>query len=109
MNSLADGLPPEIARQIHPDWRKSEEAYWAARDRLLGAYGNQWVGRADGQVVASGTRPVVVFHAAHQSAEHPFVTCVGREDEPMRMRKISFAYDTNYPGEALPATRSRRA
>ena len=36
MKSLADGLPPEIARQIHPDWRKNEAAYWAARDQLLG-------------------------------------------------------------------------
>jgi hypothetical protein len=24
MQSLADNLPPEIARQIHPDWRKNE-------------------------------------------------------------------------------------
>ena len=28
MNSLADGLPPQIARQVHPDWRKNEAAYW---------------------------------------------------------------------------------
>jgi len=24
MKSLADGLPPDIARQIHPEWRKNE-------------------------------------------------------------------------------------
>ena len=29
MKSLADELPPEIARQIDPDWRKNEAAYWA--------------------------------------------------------------------------------
>src|SRR5207244_6780924 len=39
MKSLADALPPEIARQIHPDWRKNEAAYWAVRDQLLGRYG----------------------------------------------------------------------
>jgi hypothetical protein len=69
MNSLADGLPAEIARQIHPDWRKNEAAYWAVRDQLLGQYQGQWIGFADGVVVASGARPVVVFHAAHQAAE----------------------------------------
>jgi hypothetical protein len=35
MKSLADALPPEFARQIHPDWRKNEAAYWAVRDQLL--------------------------------------------------------------------------
>lgn len=106
MKSLADGLPPEIARQIHPDWRKNEEAYWAVRDRLLDQYQGQWVGFADGVVVACGTRPVVVFHDAHQAADHPYLICVGREDEPYRMRRAAFGYDTSYPGEALPIIRS---
>src|SRR5215211_6627041 len=94
MKSLADGLPPEIARRIHPDWRKNEAAYWAVRDQLLGQYQGQWIGFAGGAVVASGTRPVAVFHAAHQAAEHPYVICVGREEEPYRMRAAHFAYDT---------------
>ena len=106
MNSLADALPPEIAQQIHPDWRKNEAAYWAVRDQLLGQYHGQWIGFADGVVVASGTRPVVVFHAAHQAAEHPCIFCVGREDEPYRMRRANFAYDMTYPGEALPLIRA---
>lgn len=108
MKSLADGLPPDIARQIHPDWRKNEAAYWVVRDQLLGQYQGQWIGFADGKVVASGTRPVTVVHAAHQVAEHPFVTCVGREKEPYRMRRANFAYDTNYPGEPLPVIRRFR-
>ena len=102
MKSLADGLPPDIARQIHPDWRKNEAAYWAARDQIVQNYGGQWIGFADGKVVASGARPVVVFHAAHLAAAHPYVICVGHEDEPYRMRRVSFPYDRNYPGEALP-------
>ena len=106
MESLADGLPPDIARQIHPDWRRNEAAYWAVRDELLGRYKDQWIGFADGKVVASGARPVAVLRAARQLADHPFMTCVGREDEPYRMRRTSFAYDTNYPGEALPAIRA---
>src|SRR4051794_19070571 len=105
MRSLADGLPPELARQIHPDWRKNEAAYWAVRDQLLGQYQGQWIGFADGVVVASGTRPVVVLQAAHQAAQHPYVTCVGHEEEPCRMRRVHFPYDTSYPGEALPVIR----
>lgn len=38
MNSMADQLPPEIARQIHPDWHKNEATYWAMRDQLLSQY-----------------------------------------------------------------------
>src|SRR5438046_602732 len=102
MKSLADALPPEIARQIHPDWRKNEAAYWAVRDQLLSQHEGQWIGFADGAVIASGTSPVAVFHAAEASGRHPFVTCVGREDEPCRMRRASFPYDTAYPGEPLP-------
>src|SRR5437588_12766223 len=103
MKSLADELPPEIARQIHPDWRKNEAAYRAVRDRLLGQYQGQWIGFADGAVIASGTSPVAVFHAAEASGRHPFVTCVGREDEPTRMRRSRFPYDPSYPGEPLPS------
>jgi hypothetical protein len=102
MKSLADNLPPEIARGIHPDWRKNEAGYWAVRDQLLTQYQNQWIGFADGVVVASGTSPVTVFHAAEATGRHPFVTCVGHEDEPTRIRRVAFAYDTFYPREPLP-------
>jgi len=32
MKSLLDGLPPEVAQRIHPDWQRNETEYWAARD-----------------------------------------------------------------------------
>jgi hypothetical protein len=102
MKSIADQLPPEIARQIHPDRRKNEAAYWAVRDKLLDHYRGQWIGFADGMVIASGSSPVTVFHAAEASGRHPFFICVGREEEPCRIRRVTFPYDTGYPGEALP-------
>lgn len=102
MKSLADALPPEIARKINPEWRKNEAAYWDVRDRLLAQYQGQWVGFSDGAVIASGASPVAVFHAAEASGRNPFVTCVGRENEPCRMRRASFPYDGAYPGEPLP-------
>jgi hypothetical protein len=102
MKSLADALPPEIARQINPDWRKNEAAYWSVRDQLLSQYQGQWIGFADDTVIASGTSPVAVFHAAEASGRNPFVTCVGHENEPTRVRRVSFAYDGSYPGEPLP-------
>src|SRR5205807_1313834 len=86
MKSLADALPPEIARQIHPDWRKNEAAYWAVRDQLLSQYQGQWIGFADGAVIASGTSPVAVFHAAEATGRNPFVACVGHEDDPCRLQ-----------------------
>ena len=102
MRSIADGLPPDVARQIHPDWRKNEADYWAARDSLVAEYANQWIAFAEGAVIFSGSSPVEVFHRAQQSGKHPYVTCVGREDEPCRMRRTTFAYDQSYPSEALP-------
>jgi hypothetical protein len=102
MKSPADALPGEIARHISHEWRRNEAAYWAKRDQLLPQYVGQWIGFADGNVIASGTSPVAVFHAAEASARNPFVTCVGHEDEPTRMRRATFAYDSSYPGEPLP-------
>lgn len=64
MKSLADGLPSEVAQQIHPDWRKNEADYWAVRDQLLAQYQDQWIGVADGAIIASGDSPVAAFHAA---------------------------------------------
>ena len=102
MNSIIDQLPPEIARQLHPDRRKNEEGYWSVRDQLLAKYQAQWIGFADGRVIASGKSPVEVSHAAEATGLHPFVICVGKEDQPCRIRRASFAYDSTYLGEALP-------
>jgi len=102
MQSLIAGLPPEVARRIHPDWQKNEAEYWAHRDELLPKYRDQWIGFANGRVIAAGSSPVEVFHKAQESGEHPFVTCVGHEAAPSRMRRASFSYDTTYPGEPLP-------
>lgn len=104
MKSIVDQLPPEIARQIHPDRWKNEEGYWAVREQLLDQYRGQWVGFADGRVIASGTSPVTVFHEAEAPGLHPFFICVGREDEPCRIRRVMFPYDADYPGELLPVT-----
>jgi len=103
MKSIADQLPPEIAVQLHPERRKNEAAYWAARDQLLGQFRGQWIGFADGQVIAAGNSPVEVFHIAEASGRHPFFIRVGHEDEPSRIRRTAFPYDSSYPGEALPS------
>jgi len=102
MKTIADQLPPEIARQIHPDRRRNEDGYWAVRDQLRPQYEGQWIGFADGRVIAAGSSPVAVFHAAEDSGLHPFLICVGREDHPCRIRRSIFPYDAKYPGEALP-------
>ena len=99
MKSLLDGLPPEVAQRIHPDWQRNETEYWAVRDTLLPQYRDQWIAFANGRVLVSGTSAVEVLHAAQASGLHPFVTCVGREHEPSRMRRAVFAYDTTYPHE----------
>jgi hypothetical protein len=103
MKSLADGLPPDIARQIHPDWRKNESDYWAVRDQLLSQYQGQWIGFADGAVLVAASTPLEVFLGVHQSGRHTFVIRGGHEDEPWyRIRRASFTYDTAYPSAALP-------
>jgi hypothetical protein len=45
---------------------------------------------------------VAVLHAAEATGLHPFFICVGREEEPCRIRRASFSYDASYPGEPLP-------
>jgi predicted aspartyl protease len=101
MKSLADYLPPEFAVYVHPDWRKNEADYWAVRDKLLEQYQDQWIGFADGVVVASGKSAVRVLHGALDIASHAFVTCVGHEHEPDRIRRATFPYDTSVK-EPLP-------
>lgn len=107
MKSLADALPPEIAQQIHPDWRKNEADYWSLRDELLTQYQGQWIGFADGTVIATASAPLGVFLAVQDSARHPFVIRVGHEDEPWyHIRRSTFAYDAAYQPTPLPALRA---
>jgi len=89
MKSIADHLPPEIARQLHPERRRNEADYWANRNQLLEQYRDKWIGFADGRVIASGTSPVTVFHEAEATGLHPFFVCVGREEEPCRIRRVT--------------------
>jgi len=89
MKNISDLLPPEIARQVDPQRRKNEADYWAARDQLLPQSRDQWIGFADGKVVAWGSSPVTVFEAAEATRLHPFFVCVGREEEPTRIRRVS--------------------
>ena len=56
-------------------------------------------------MIASGNSPVTVFHAAEATGLHPFFICVGREEEPCRIRRVAFPYDASYTGEALPLIR----
>src|SRR5260370_31794858 len=90
MTSLADPLPPEIARQVHPDWRKNEAAYWAVRDQLLAQYQGQWIAFAGSKVIAARTRPVLGFHKPHEASQHPYILSVGREEEPYRLPRAGF-------------------
>ena len=102
MTGITDKLPPEVAQRVHPDWRRNERSYWAKRESLRQKYEGQWIGFADDAVIASGSSPVQVLHAAQRSGKHPFVTCVGCEDTPQRMRRSAYGYDDRYPGEPLP-------
>ena len=87
MESLADGLPPEIAARISPMWRAKERAYREVRDSLRSNYDGLWVAFADGQVIASGTRPVEVFQAGLRSGRRPYTTRVGAEGTSIAMRR----------------------
>lgn len=102
MNSLADRLPPEVAQAVHPAWRANEVEYWKQREAMLAAYKGQWIAFAGGNVVAWGHSPVEVLHAGQTTGMHPYVTCVGRELEPNRMRRSTYSFDRAYPGEPLP-------
>jgi hypothetical protein len=53
----------------------------------MGQFEGRWVAFADELILASGTSPVEVLHAAHQSGRHPFVICVGKESEPTQIRR----------------------
>lgn len=100
--SLAEGLPPDVAKQLHPDWYKNEADYWAVRETLLAKYENTWVAFSNGAVISADKRPSKVSSEARQITAHPFITCVGREHIGLRMRRSSFPYDRTYPGEPLP-------
>ncbi|MBX9679945.1 MAG: hypothetical protein K2X38_14375 [Gemmataceae bacterium] len=62
----------------------------------------QRIAFAAGAVIAACKTSLKMLHTPSVVAQHPFVICVGREDEPYRIRRSPFAYDLTYPGQALP-------
>lgn len=80
--SIADALPPDVARQVHPDWRKNEAAYWAVREVLLGPYQGPWIAFSDGAVIVVAAAPLDVFLAVNQLRTHPYIVRVGYESTP---------------------------
>ena len=65
MKSMADGLPPEIAAQVHPDWRKNESAYWANREAIRAQYEGLWVAYANGRRDRIGHEPCRSLSCRH--------------------------------------------
>lgn len=86
MKSLADGLPPDIARQVHPDWRKNEADYWKVRDQVLQQHEGQWIAFADGVVFCFGSPPRPSLSGGTGIGKHPYVIRAGHEEEPCRIR-----------------------
>jgi hypothetical protein len=108
MKSLADALPPEIAQKIHPYWRKNEADYWSMRDQLLVQYQGQWVAFADGAVIAACKTSLDVLHTPGVVARHPFVICVGREDQPNRIRRATLPVSVPTRNESRQQPAGRR-
>ena len=79
-----------VCDKAHSDRRKNEAAYWAVRDQLVQQYHGQWIGFADGKVIASGSSPVAVFHAVEASGKRLFLVRVGNEEQPCRTRRVAF-------------------
>ena len=102
MQSLADGLPPDVLAEIPKAWFDNEREYWKVQPEILARYGGQWIAFADGQVIVSGPNPVDVLHEASASGRHPYFARVGAEYEPTRMRRAVFAYDSRYSGPPMP-------
>lgn len=102
MNSMADGLPPELKAHIHPDWWANEIDYWAAHGELRAKYDGLWVAFAGGEVLASGRDSYAVYRAAFDSGRHPYVNRVGAEDAPPVIRRVWFPYDGAYPDSPMP-------
>jgi hypothetical protein len=99
MKSLLDGLPPEVAQWIHPDWQRNETEYWAVRDTLLQQYRDQWIAFANGRVLVSGASAVEVLHTAQASGLHPFVICVGGGQMPSLCQRRGAGPHVARPGD----------
>ena len=102
MKSIADQLPPKSPGNSTLTGARTKRATGlsATNSSISTAASGSALPMA--VVIASGTSPVTVFHAAEASGRHPFFICVGREEEPCRIRRVTFPYDASYPGEALP-------
>ena len=61
-----------------------------------------WVSYSCADLHRAFTSPVTVLHAADATGLHPFFICVGKEEQPCRIRHASFPYDAAYSGEPLP-------
>ena len=98
MKNIADQLPPEIARQIHPDRRKNETAYWVARDQLLDPYRDHWIGFADGKVVASGSKSRYRVSRSRGNGSAPFfhLRGAGRRTVPHPPRHVSVRHELSW-------------
>ena len=102
IQSFASGLPPEVAAAVHPQWKGNERSYWEHRDQLLAEHRGHWIAYDSGEVVVSGDSPADVLHRSKQMARHCYLVRVGCEDQPCRMRRVTFAYDRSYGEEPMP-------
>ena len=99
-------VPKELQGYIHEDFRKNEAFYWKTRNKLLKQYRGKWIAVHNGEVIVVGDDIFQVMQEVGKRNCHAYITKVGAEDKIVfKRRRAEFAYNTDYPGLALPQTR----
>src|SRR5688500_8451735 len=88
MKSFADALPPKSPVKSTPTGGRMRPPIGRLATISLANIMGSGLGLPMGIVIASGSSPVAVFHDAEATGRNPFVTRVGRESEPVRMRRV---------------------
>jgi len=80
--------------QAQEQFEREKQAYFAMRDQLLQTHFGKWVAIVDGKVVAVGDQMSKVAAEAFQKTGKAvmYVTCVGKEDAVLKVRRVSVGF-----------------
>jgi hypothetical protein len=99
--------PLTIEGRLPNAFKEDEAFYWSQRNELMKLYRGQWIGVHNGEVLAHGDDLYEVTSQAFQRSNAcAYINKVGEEHRlKVKIRRVTFDYDTSYIPFALPRAR----
>lgn len=90
-------------QNLHPEFLENESSYWKMRDEFLSTHQGRWIAYDQKRgILSTADSFLEIGQQIFDIEGHPYVVCVGKEDDLVVKTRRIFLYDSTYTPTPLP-------